>query len=587
MDANGQPWFGFSYYAYVPSELELEDRDGSLRRRLFTTAWELIPDDLKPYSRMIPFFIGSAEGFLSFGGASRQQIRREILELSDQHAIPIHPYIRMAFDRNCREWHADMEVPLGDLERMFGEHEHLLGVHIGEMAGEAGFFAEERAYLMRTIELAARYGKTVSLWDHANLWQVLLLDEEFVDLIRRCPKTFVPLWETNGAKTAYADQGMPFGLWASGLVERWGVNPQAGWYWFESGFREMWSGRSMSGSEAKAPDVLWSLMSALGASAGAQAYFFEGTEGWFWNFRGKFNESADAEWDPDVGSIKKVKLPQTLDLTETFKRAIHPTLKRLLEPGAIPTRQQVLEQVKVIYRTKWLPDDTTPVWNPEMFRRMSWATGMYDDLATLPSFWSLPAEQKKFYMGHLYPATYGVTHGSDLVPKTSRYYWIPVVSKYADPSLLPPDKLVVESGQFKKEDEAKRFFDQNVPRQDSGSAWVACVGRSVYVFNRHENQPVDDEFHCRIGGFQLSGRIPALAFLLATDDGTGLSIYVNNFIGVLDERQMEIQIRSPRPFEVSLAPADIRSDVKTSPDHTTAEFRLTFNGSAELRVAVC
>ncbi len=553
------PWIGFSYYSYVPEELNQEDPDGRLRGRLFVRAWELIPADIKPYCRMIPFFVGPLSGFLEFGKLSRRQLRQEILELSDEHGIPIHPYVRMAFDRNTREWHKDTEVPLDEIETMFRRRPHLLGVHIGEMGGEAGFFAEERKYLMEAIRLAARYNKVVSFWDHANMWQILLLDEEFIDLIRQYPKAFLPIWETNGAKCEYADQGMTFGLWASGLVDRWGVNPQAGWYWFEAGFRQVWQGQFMSGWEAHAADNLWGMMSLLGLTAGASAFFFEGTEGWFWNFRGKFGEFGEGEWDPDFGTLKKKEMPEVPDLSETFKKVIHPTLKMIIDHRLIPSREEVLDKVKVIYQTRWLPDDATPVWNPEMFRRISWATGMFENLEVLPAFWSLPVKQKHHYMGHFYPATYGITHGSDLVPKDFKYYWIPVISKYADITALEKEKIMTGSGDFKTAEQVKEFFAARPLKTDGeGSAWIARIGTGTYILNTHENEPVDDSYSVAVGGYTLSGMIPSLTSMSIIEGEDGISIYLNNFIEPIPKRSMTIILESKgADFQIEVDGRDI------------------------------
>lgn len=575
-DLQRQSWIGFSYYAYIPGEVEAEDRDGSLRRKMFVRAWELIPEDLKPHSRLIPFFVGPPEGFLSFGAdqLSRNAVRQEILELSDAHAIPIHPYVRMAYDRNSREWHEGAEVPLDELETMFQRHKYLRGVHIGELAGEAGFFAEERQYLMDAIRLAAKYGRVVSLWDHANLWQILLLDEEFIDLIRQYPDTFLPFWETNGAKCEYADQGMPFGLWASGLVNRWGVNPQAGWYWFEAGYRKVWQGKFMSGAESAAPDVLWGLMATLGATAGAGAYFFEGTEGWFWNYRGKFGESDEAGWDPDIGKLKKTRLPQKWDLSDTFKNVVAPTLRLILQKDAIPSRQQVLEKTKLVYQTRWLPDDVTPVFNPEMFRRMSWAGGLYDNLDTLPAFWSMPVPQKHFYMGHLYPATYGITDGSDLIPKTSRFGWIPIFSKYAGLDALPPGKTVIGSGDFKTREAMEEFLAAKAfTAEGEGTAWMTQVGSAVYVINRHENEPKDDAYCVTMGPVGLSGVMPPLTFMVARRHKGGVSIDVNNFIKDMPQRKMTIHI--------DMARRDFTAHVRSNQTEKTAVFD-SVGGAAEI-----
>jgi hypothetical protein len=576
------PRFGFSYYTYVPEELNVSDSDGRLRRRLFVRAWELIPADLKPYSFLVPFFVGSQSGFLGFGGLPRRQIRQEILELSDEYGIPIQPYVRMAFDRYTKEWHSDMEVPLDELEKMFQRHKHLRGIHIGEMAGEAGFFAEERKYLMDAIRLAARYGKEVSFWDHANMWQILLLDEEFIDLIRQHPDTFLPVWETNGAKSEYADQGMPFGLWAGGLVDRWGVNPQAGWYWFEAGYRQVGQGQFMSGWESCAPDTLWGIMSLLGLTAGASTYIFEGSEGWFWNFRGKFGEYGGGEWDPDFGQMKKMDLPEVLDLSETFKKVIHPTLKMIVDHDLIPGRSEVLEKVKVIYQSRWLPDDTTPVWNPEMFRRINWATGQYENLDMLPAFWSLPMKQKHYYMGHLYPATYGLTHGSDLIPNDFKYYWIPVISKYADITAQEKDKIVVGSGDFKTKAAVKEFFaSKKIKKDGEGSAWIVKIGPGTYILNTHENEPIEDSYSVAIGADRISGMIPFLTSMTIVEEKDGRSIYLNNFIDKTAKRKMRIVLETNQANpQINIEGRDLESS--TDKEENKIILTITFNGPVHI-----
>jgi hypothetical protein len=285
----------------------------------------LLPDSLKPYSCLIPLFVGFK------GGLPKDEIRREILELSDRYNIPIQPIVRMAYDHWTKQWNPGMEVPIRELEEMFKKHKNIYGAKIVETGGEAGFFSNERKYLLAAIKLAVKYDKVITFWDHANMWQILLLDEEFIDLIKKHSDNFIPFWKMNGGNTEYADQGMPFGLWASRLVNRWGVNPQASWYWFEAGFRKIWNGRFPFGWESAAPDILWGMMSLLGANAGASAYLFEGCEGWFWNFQSKSEESSDTPWDPDTSSYsRKNKLPNKLDCTDTFKKSFTLPLSCLL-----------------------------------------------------------------------------------------------------------------------------------------------------------------------------------------------------------------------------------------------------------------
>ncbi len=586
------PWIGLAFFDYVPKEISVPReklRSEEFRRMLFANCWQLLPDDLKPYCNLVPIFVGQKGCFVGGDVITLAQLRAEILDLSDTHGIPVHPIVRMAYNRNSRQWCSDLEMPLEDVEEMFRKHPNVTGIKIVESGGEAGFFPDDRKYLMDAIRLGARYGKTVSFWDHANMWQILLLDEEFIELISQHPDTFIPLWETNGPLTSYADHGMPMGLWASGVVNRWGVNPQAGWYWYEAGYREAFGGRHMDGRESVAPDVMWGIMTMLGASAGASAFVYEGTEGWWWNYRGKFTECEGAEWDPDAGEIGQVELPEKLDMSDTFHSVICPTLRTLINDDLIPTREQVLEEVKIAYETRWLPDDTTPVWNPEMLRRVNWASGEFDDIDTLPAFWGLPVEQKKFYMGPLYDATYGRREGNEIIPNTSKHYWIPVFPKYArkhatcieDPF---EGKLVIGSGDCKTmEDFAKLVGEPGDMQHEDGVAWSATVGGAAFVTNTHENAHVPEKFSVEVGGRRIEGEIDSLMFLMASEADGSLRIYANSYIASHSARTLTFSIGeydSEPAVEADVNGADCQ--VTFSPESKQATVALSFNGSAAI-----
>jgi len=185
----------------------------------FTERWRNLPDNLKPYS------------ILTCRGERAEVLNRDCAR-AQQEGIPVIAFIRTWYPEVLGKFPS-----IEELDKAFASYTVLKGVLICE-TGAGGFTDGERDYVMRAIETAAKYGRYI-FWDIGHgVWAEVGTDKVFCDVLRRNKGTMIPLLEMNIAYNKYETHSRVLGLWLSGLVENWGINPQ-GWYWGEAGFMEL------------------------------------------------------------------------------------------------------------------------------------------------------------------------------------------------------------------------------------------------------------------------------------------------------------------------------------------------------------
>lgn len=208
-------------------------------------------------------------------GGPLEQIERT-LEAAQQAGIPIALQVNGPHDIIAGRWD---RVPLARLAHWASQYSTLKAFYICEQAVQGGIANPEvKGYLERLISLGAEQGRPV-FWADANwgrnVWLEAEADRDFSRFLRAHRGYVFPLWKMNGGDAPYLAASGLLGLWLSGTVAAWGVQPES-FYWTEAGFRTLGvQDRYKEGVRQDAPPVIFQELALLGASAGAEVYSFE------------------------------------------------------------------------------------------------------------------------------------------------------------------------------------------------------------------------------------------------------------------------------------------------------------------------
>lgn len=365
-------------------------------------------------------------------------------------------------------------ISLTELEQMMRDFSEVKGVYICEQAFRV-FPERNRAmmdYAERLIRLAAEYGRIVFWADGhwgRNLWIDVGLNKKLMDTVQNHQEYFVPLWKMNGSLTPYSCHSALLGFWLGRAARNWGVQPER-WYWYEAGFGKLnqqhWF---KEGIMQDFPPSFYGQMILLGLSSGATIYSFE--------------PSSDI-WTDD-GS-----------LSEISRQVTFPLLSLIVEEKLIPRREEIQKKIQSIY----ISDAADSKWSLDY--------GILHDY---------------------YKTIYGLEHPFQIIPSTTRYFYLPVLSKWTSPQVLKsfPDQL--RAGRLASAEEAKVYFSKKYAIFMSGNAWVMRMDNSVLIMNSRENLDLDQTFEVPMGGRirKIAGSISVNCYLIIHDRRDEIHLHFN------------------------------------------------------------
>lgn len=224
--------------------------------------WTRIPPDIQPHM------------LLRIGGSIATV--EQTLEVARPNHIPIALQVNGPHDIITGRWDRLPLTRLLDWARAFP---NLKAFYICEQAVQGGIGnAEVRDYMRRLITIGSETGRPV-IWADANwgrnVWLDVVADGSFSGFLRRHRGYLLPVWKMNGGFVPYLAPAGLLGLWLSGTVSEWGVQPES-WYWVEAGFGKLGvQGGYKEGTRTDAPPMIFEQLALLGTSAGAALYSFE------------------------------------------------------------------------------------------------------------------------------------------------------------------------------------------------------------------------------------------------------------------------------------------------------------------------
>ncbi len=377
--------------------------------------WAEVPEDLKPYT------------FLKLRGLRQLDDRgRKLLEQCERRQIPVLGF----------------RFPPGpELERAFRRYDCMKGVVVAEGGAHGYHIGDLTTRVGRLIRLAARHGKIV-LWQDGQwrqlVWAKAAVQPSFYRTMKKYPGHFVPQVKHNFAFAPLASNTTLMGLRAAGVVDAWGVQVES-WYYHP------WRDR------ADFPPALYAQMTAAAASAGATVFSYE-PPGDLWADRGN-GLVADRNSGVEKG------------LSKTFRGKMVPLFRALLEQGAIPTREEILDRAKVGILLR--KEDAKNVGAGFVGGGgITWGSGDF-----FPIF----------------DGVYGMRHHAETIPNTGRSYLLPLVSALVPPGQRPLPHLL-RTDQF---DTAEAFGKHvrgstSPPQGTRGKGYVTRVGNTSFAIHGQE-----------------------------------------------------------------------------------------------------
>lgn len=478
-----------------------------------------VPADLAPHVAII------VEGFVA-KHLTIEEAMRGVEKMAHPFMIRSHP----------PTW-----LSLADLEWVCQNMPNFIGIQGGETLST--LYDEPRGrdngdadYHRRMMRICAKYGMIYQEADGTyrdDKWQDLM--DKQGEFVRQYGPWLVLTQKNNIIRRQFYSQSAAMGLWLGGITHQHGAWEDGGFYWQNAGF----DGLNRCEGERRGvlktmPRDFWSLVFVMGISRGCGIYSLDG--------------QTLMENPKEIARFPHAKFPAAIwttdgRTTDTFKQFVLPLIRGVVEHDLIPTREQVLHNVRLA------------VYNDRQTRG--------DGVA-----WSHYVEY-----GPLYAGTYGFRRMGNIdgqlwefFPNTGRYYYIPVLVQ-GDEALAPHVRNVPVSA-LQDVAKVRETFDAAYPRWYDGDALVSLVGDTLTVLNTHENQDVTETFSVplqRSRFASISGTIAPHAYLVGKvkHDARQLWLQTN---GEYPERTMTLAVRAterPKWRVEPMAAAEARWDDAT------------------------
>ncbi len=455
--------------------------------------WSLLPEDFRPYCAVM-----MAAG----SGVSTSPLFDELAKLQDA-GIPV--VISVQGD--------EVDSPPTRLEtiaKAFEKFPNLIGCRACELSCGPGLTPPERRNLIDLIRLCGQHRALLHWQDmgypyqREHIFMQAGRDRELFSALVENGDSVVLTEKNNGWGKYHQTRSLVLGMWASGIVGNWGFNAED-WWWFEQGYGERfvpskgrrgYAPRHGAGlkvtkgwefaSALSCPDIFYAQNVLCAIAGGATVYSFESSHAY---------ASTDRNGD--------------YRLTPAWKHSIFPLLEAMLEHHLIPEREQVIARMKVAYQDSGEEGTELDGTGEALYR---------------PLYGSREPDQA-ILAGKL---------SSSLIPRTGRYFYLPVVPKLAPEKARARFRHVIRPRQFADARAQRTYFDKLFPAESSGDALVLHINDAWYVTNTNENRNVAEDFRFQpsAGGasLELSGRLEPHSMLVAAERGGKLILLVNNYL---------------------------------------------------------
>lgn len=413
--------------------LQTSDRfeDHTAHGREVVRVWkEAVPEDIQPYCQLqVEMRIRDHE--------QRYQAFRRLFDETEKMGVP-----------TCIQFADPHDIYVFDpvyVEKLLEEYPSIKTLGITEMRFEhySTFnvpryaLPPETRYAIDILHLGTRYGKHVSMSFQSLKWMHIGVDhlnQPLVETIRELGEYCLPQNEHLGPQH-FPRQTSVWGFWIGGFVQNWGIEPQS--WWFENGrmLKPGLFGQDPDNTRLM-PPLLYRAMILEGIKMGATVFQFEP----FWDL---------FDYDNSI----------------CWREVIYPTLRQAIQEKWIPSREEVLEKIRVAYHLKAARDINE---FHENLRDVDWI-----------------ADE-----GFLARAAYGLWEKfleHELIPNKGKYYYIPLLPPLTPPAVLEQFEEILSPGSGRSEPDYVNLLDRHYSGDGEGSACIMSIGEHVYVMQTHEN----------------------------------------------------------------------------------------------------
>ncbi len=447
-------------------------------------------------------------------------------------------------------------VGLADIEWLFQHVPNFVGIQGGEHLSSLYRDSKDgdMRYHHRLTRLCAKYGMFFQEADGTykdDKWQELM-DQQGA-FVREFGPWLVLSQKNNIIRRQFYSQSAALGLWLGGITHQHGAWEDGGFYWQNAGFKELGvCAGERSGVLRTMPRIFWTLNAVMGLARGCGIYSLDGQtlmDSAKLNARDPKAAWASAIWD-DTGKT-----------SATFQRFVVPLIRATVQHALIPTKEQVLANVKLaVFNDRPQPDVKT---------------------------WPHYAEY-----GPLFAATYGFRKMGNIdgqlwefFPNTGRYYFIPVLVQGNEP--LGPGVKNLGISQLQDVAKVRDLFNAAYPASCEGDAFVTRVGHTITVLNSRENEDVTESFSIpclALGVENFAGRVGPHAYIVAKieDRGDRLWLQANS---EYPERDTVLALTCPREPGWQIEPPSAIREGRWDDATKTLHLRLSHRqGAVELEV---
>jgi hypothetical protein len=418
-------------------------------------------------------------------------------------------------------------VGLADIEWLFQHVPNFVGIQGGEHLSSLYRDSKdgEMRYHHRLTRLCAKYGMVYQEADGTykdDKWQELL-DEQGA-FVREFGPWLVLSQKNNIIRRQFYSQSAALGLWLGGVTHGHGAWEDGGFYWQNAGFDGLGVCRGeRSGVLRTMPRIFWDLVCVMGLARGCGMYSLDGQtlmDSAKLNARDPKAAWASSIWD-DTGKT-----------SDTFKRFVAPLIRGATQHQLIPTKEQVLANVKL---------------------------GVFNDMKGRGDTGAWPHYAE---YGPLFAATYGFrTMGNiggqlwEFFPNTGRYYFIPALVQGNAP--LGGGIRNLPLSQLQDQAKVREIFNAAYPPFYEGEAFVCRVGETLTVLNSRENEDVTESFVVPLAAgpvTKVAGKIAPHSYLVGKIENRGSQLWLQANTEYPDHA-VELALICSRKPEVMIEPA--------------------------------
>jgi hypothetical protein len=395
-------------------------------------AWrEAVPDDIKPYCQL-QMEIRNHDHEIRYEAFRRvfAQLEKAGIPADFQFADPHDQYVfdPVYVEKLLEEFSCIKSMTITEIRC-----EHYSDHNVPRYA-----VPPQIRYTIDILEMAARHGKHLILSLQDLKWMHIGTDElnqPLVDAIYKYGDYCIPVSEHIGPRHLQRQTSV-FAFWIADAVKHWGVEPQS--WWFENGRMiepGIFGQREPDNTRIMPPD-LYRAMILIGAMMGATVYDFEP----FWDL-----------FD--------------YDNSRCWRNVIYPTLMEVITRKLIPTREQVMEKMKVAFHLH--PCKNINEFH-ENLRDVDWIGDEGLFVRAAYGLWSR-------YLEH------------ELVPNKGQHYYVPLLPPKTPPDVLDHFEEVVTPGQCDSVEAYEELLGKHYTPDGDGTACIMSINGYTYVMQTHEN----------------------------------------------------------------------------------------------------